>query len=341
MLEIRVIENSQTWHDFQATISPNLFIQSGKYGKFIEANGDKSFILGVYENQNLIGGSLVCLIKAKRGRFYYLPYGPICQETKDKKMVLSQIKDYLRNLARKDQANFIRISPFWLNTQENNTTFQELKFRPAPTHMLAEISVVLDLTPDLEQILKSMRQNHRNLIRRAERDGIEIRTSQSEQSLKTLHKLLQQTAQRHNFTPFSYNYIKNEFQAFPEAERLIFEAYKDNELLGSAIIFFYGDTAVYRHSGSTDHPLYKKLPFNYLLQWEVIKTAKFRGLNYYNFWGIAPENKPNHPFQGITTFKKGFGGETIELIPCQDYPLNWKYWGNWVIEKIRKWKRGF
>ena len=76
--------------------------------------------------------------------------------------------------------------------------------------------------------------------------------------------------------------------------------------------------------------------------WESIKEAKNRGMKYYNFWGIAPDKaRKNHPFYGITHFKKGFGGYKKELLPAQDLPVSVKYWFNWVIETFRSIKRGF
>ena len=72
------------------------------------------------------------------------------------------------------------------------------------------------------------------------------------------------------------------------------------------------------------------------------KEAKKRGMKWYNFWGIAPDDAPaSHPFKGITHFKKGFGGEEKQLLHCQDMPLSWKYWINWFIETVRSKKRGF
>jgi lipid II:glycine glycyltransferase (peptidoglycan interpeptide bridge formation enzyme) len=76
-----------------------------------------------------------------------------------------------------------------------------------------------------------------------------------------------------------------------------------------------------------------------------------RGDRIYNVWGIAPPLRsgnpndqapnPKHPFAGVTTFKTGFGGESLELIHCMDLPLSKKYWMTWGIENWRKWRRGF
>ncbi len=55
--------------------------------------------------------------------------------------------------------------------------------------------------------MKNMRQTTRNLIRRGEREGVEIRVSTDEAAIDRLVELLNETAKRHNFTPFSKKYI--------------------------------------------------------------------------------------------------------------------------------------
>jgi len=88
---------------------------------------------------------------------------------------------------------------------------------------------------------------------------------------------------------------------------------------------------------------YPKIPVSYLLQWEAIKEGKKRGCKTYNFWGIAPESeleaKKDHPWKGLSLFKKGFGGYKKEYVKTQDFPLSWKYWPIYLFEEIRKRKR--
>jgi lipid II:glycine glycyltransferase (peptidoglycan interpeptide bridge formation enzyme) len=115
----------------------------------------------------------------------------------------------------------------------------------------------------------------------------------------------------------------------------------DGRLDGAAVIIYYGNMAAYRHSGSLN--LDSRYPTSYLLQWHAIQEAKGRGMEWYNFWGIAPENATKkHPFFGITHFKKGFGGENKKLLYCQDFRINkTRYLLTKIIETIRRIRRGF
>jgi lipid II:glycine glycyltransferase (peptidoglycan interpeptide bridge formation enzyme) len=74
-----------------------------------------------------------------------------------------------------------------------------------------------------------------------------------------------------------------------------------------------------------------------LIQWEAIKEAKKRGMTRYNFWGVAPENNPDHRFAGLSLFKRGFGGEDFEYLHAQDLIINKpRYLLNYLIESFRK-----
>jgi lipid II:glycine glycyltransferase (peptidoglycan interpeptide bridge formation enzyme) len=55
-------------------------------------------------------------------------------------------------------------------------------------------------------------------------------------------------------------------------------------------------------------------------------------------WGIARKESKEHPWYGLTQFKKGFGGQLIKLPPTTDYPFSFKYWFNYIYEKIKRGK---
>lgn len=61
----------------------------------------------------------------------------------------------------------------------------------------------------------------------------------------------------------------------------------------------------------------------YGIQWHAIKTAKEKGFELYNFYGIEGNfKKENNPMYGVYEFKKGFNGKVVELIGEFDLPIN-------------------
>ncbi|NCO05414.1 MAG: aminoacyltransferase, partial [Candidatus Magasanikbacteria bacterium] len=185
MYSIKKLTTKDDWDTFvkKQTYSP--FVQSYKYGEFYRELGEAYWIVGVYDGDTLVGGSLVLTVHAKRGNFFYLPYGPILDYT-DKTMV-SEFFSFLSEGAKKEHMDFIRVSPFLSDTEEGRVVLEEQGFRPAPMHVLAENSWLLDLSQTEEQLMAHMKKNHRNLIRRCEREGVVVETSVKPAALGILH----------------------------------------------------------------------------------------------------------------------------------------------------------
>lgn len=340
MVNIRLIDNPEWWELFVKKQPYTLFVQSFQYGEFYRAMGEKYWIIGIFDDNELIGGALALTTHAKRGNFLYIPYGPILKKGGESGM--EPLTEFLVDLAKKEGLHFIRISPFWEEGSERRLLLVQHGFRKAPMHALAETTWLLDITPEEETLLANMNKNHRNLIRRCMREGVVVRLSNEAAALDRFNRLHDETAKRHRFHRFSKNYVSKEFHAFADlGMAMIFEAYlPDGTLDASAIIIFYGSMAAYRHGASLGKD--RRIPTSYLLQWEAIREARRRGMRWYNFWGIAPKGaRLTHPFYGMTHFKTGFGGKQLDLVPCHDLPVSRAYWLAWTLESIRRVARGF
>lgn len=340
MYKVKKIKNKQRWDKFVKKQKYQPFVQSYKFGEFYKKKGEDYWIFGVFDDNDLIGGSLVVSTHARRGNFLYLPYGPIIDF--ENKQAISELLQEISTFAEEQNYDFLRVSPFKENNTTNKRVLGELECREAPMHIIAETSQILNLEQKEKKIMMNMKKNHRNMVRRCMREDVKIEKRTDDKALSELNEMHDIVAERHDFERFSREYVNNEFKTFcQDNQALIFHAYlSSGELDSSAIIIFYGNMAVYRHSAALRKN--NKLSTSYLIQWEAIKEAKKRGINWYNFWGIAPDDaSEDHPFYGITKFKKGFGGKKKDLLHCHDKPISWKYWLNWSVESIRRIKRGF
>lgn len=336
-MQIKEITDKNKWENFVLNIKPNTFLQSWNWGEFNLKNGDKIFRLGIFDNDMMVGTALIIKINARRGKFLFCPH-----LVANSKWLMANSKalfDYLKDLAVKEKVDFVRISPLVANTPENLKIFQDHGYKNAPIHMMhPEISWILDISRSEEDILKGMRKTTRNLIRRAERENVEFTELKTIDGIEEFYKLHEQTVGRHGFIPFSVDYLKKEFEAFaPDNQISIFFAKYSGQVLSSAIFVFSANSAFYHHGASQT----SKIPASYLLMWRIIQESKKRGCNVINFWGIAPEGQPKHPWAGLTLFKTGFGGYKEEYLHCQDLPITSKYWFNWLVETMRRWKRGY
>jgi len=349
-MELREIQNKEEWESFFQTCAEKTFLQSWSWGEFNKLMGDKLWRFGIFSSKRLIAAALVLKISARRGTFLFIPHGPAVIEgldTKDKKEVLELILIQLGDIAKAEKVSFIRVSPIFLKNEENENIFSNLGFRLSPIHMHPEVTWELDITPRDEDILMNMRKTTRYLIRQAEKNpDIQIIKSNKIEDFKLFWPVYLKTAKRHHFVVFSEKYLENEFKSFSDdKEIMLFLGKYRGEVVSAAIFVFWQNICFYHHSGSLSK--YNKIPVSYLLQWEAIKEAKNRGCKLYNFWGIAPDikneleaQKSKHPWAGLSLFKMGFSGSIKEYVKTQDYVISTKYWLNYIIEKIRKRKRG-
>ncbi len=356
-IEIREIHGRDEWEGFMNVAKPPTFLHSWAWGDFNQKMGSKVWRLGIFGNANefngnkrqLIACALILKIEARRGTFLFCPHGPIFAGIKEavhnalhnaqnaafKAEILKVLTNTLRDLAKKERCDFVRICPLLLNAPENQKIFYDPGFREAPIHMHPELAWILKLDNQLDELLMGMRKTTRYCIKRAQKDEVETSFSSDPNDAEFFWKVYQQTVDRQNFTPFSKAYLRKEFETFGDQAQWFF-AKHEGEILAAAMIIFYGDSAFYHHGAST----HSKIPAPYLLQWAIIEEAKKRGCDFYNFWGISPEDKPRHPWAGLSLFKKGFGGFAQEYVHAQDMAITPKYWLNWILETIRRIKRG-
>jgi len=210
-------------------------------------------------------------------------------------------------------------------------------FRPAPIHAMdAEHCWVLAIDKSEDELLAGMRKTTRYEIRHAMKMGVTVTTSNNPEDLKHFFTLYKETSARHGFV--GHKGIREEFEEFAASgSELLFLGSFEGRVIASALVMFYNNQAIYHHGASIN----TKVPASYLIQGEAMKEAKKRGIKVYNFWGIAPENSQNHPWSGITLFKKGFGGHEVQYIHAEDYPVSPLYIVPKAIEFVRKKMKGY
>ncbi|MBL7159181.1 peptidoglycan bridge formation glycyltransferase FemA/FemB family protein [Candidatus Microgenomates bacterium] len=330
---IKEIKEKNIWEQFVLSDENGSFLQSWNWGEFQKTMGEKVFRLGIFEEEQLVGVCLLIKIHAKRGNYLICPAGPLINWEK-----ISHFKillKYLKKLGKKENASFVRIRPPIKDTKENRDWFQTLGCKPAPMHLHAERTWFLDITAKEENLLAGMRKTTRYLIKKADRDGVEIFQSDEIKDIAYLYYLQKQAVSRHQFVPFSKKHFVNMFKVFSKDNQAsLFLAKYKNEIVSIAMIMLYKEEAVYHYAATSSK--YPKISSSHLLIWKAILEAKKQNFKTFNFWGIAPPNKHHHRFAGVTLFKKGFGGYEEVFLHAHDLPLNSYYLINLLVESIRK-----
>lgn len=346
-LTVHASQDAAAWDAFLASQAFRPFLQSWTMGEIYRSINQEPIRIEVRENNQVVGICFAHLVPAKRGRHLAVPYGPVS----DRIDVLEVILKKLEEVGKEQNCSFIRMSPFWKHDDAKSDWLLQ-KTTNSPLHMLAEHVWYLPLkNKNPDDLFTQFRATTRNLIRRAEKEGVVVKASSSpETDIEHFLTLHEETRKRHGFTPYTNTFFREELLQFAaKNQATLYMAHFQNEVIASSIhIHAFGETS-YHHGASTHR--FQKIPASYLLQWTAIQDALKRGDDMYNFWGIAPvhfdaEGKPSiaqksHPFAGVTLFKTGFNGALLELVPCRDRTLSAKYYLTKSFELMRKWKRGF
>lgn len=355
------------WDAFLSRQRFRPFLQSWTMGNVYESIGQTPVRIIATKQGAIVGICQALIVPARRGKHLAVLYGPIADTLEIAASLLLQLRDE----ATKHGCSFLRVSPFvphdasaaWM-TSIDATHRQRIS---SPLHLLAEHLWYLPLQlPDpwtqadgaggamrhADDVLMEMRKTTRNLIRRAEKDGVTVRAStHPTKDVEEFIRLHDETRKRHKFTPYTNDFFRAQVQHFAaRGECTVYLAEYQGQIIAASVhMHAFGETSY--HHGASDSA-HHKIPASYLLQWTAIQDALKRGDRVYNFWGIAPMTTAgqdgertivdkNHPFAGVTLFKTGFGGALLNLHHCQDIPLHPTYWLTHLFERWRKWKRGF
>ena len=278
---------------------------------------------------------------ARRGRYLEIPGGPLVDW--HDRAIVDKVFAKIIDVTKREKCVFARFRPQLLRTVENERLVDRLKksydLRPAPMHLHAQNTVILDLKKSEDELLMSMRRQTRYEVRRADKLGLKVVEDHSESAFREFHEVQSETAKRQDFIPPSEKELLAERAAFlPDHLKLYKVLDSENRPVAYGLILIYGNEAEYFEAASTE--LNHKLPGSTALLWRAIKDLKTAHLERFNLWGIAPPGATHHRYSGVTTFKTGFGGDVVEYIPAHDIVLSkLKYKLDELVENARKRKR--
>lgn len=370
MMHVSHATDRTAWEEFLQAQRFAPFLQSWTMGDVFAAIGQEPLRLEMRENGRLLAVCQAIVVPARRGRHLMVQYGPVLSaecRMRDGAGALRSIVHALSDEASKHGCSFIRMSPFWVECDPLLAPLEALGALSSPMHLLSEYTWYIPLRttdrwadadaaahsePRSEDAIRAdMRKTTRNLIGRAEREGVTVEASrQPLEDLEIYFALEEETYKRHGFVPYRHSFVRAQVQHFaPLDQAIVYVARYRGEPVAASVHMTYGGATSYHHGASTHR--FAKIPSSYLLQWTAIIDAGVRGDDIYNFWGIAPRVindageqvivHPKHPFAGVTTFKTGFGGKPLPLAHCMDIPLSATYRLTRAFEFARKWKRGF
>ena len=268
--QLKEISSQKLWESFVLSHSPHALFQSWQWGEIEKKSGSSVIRYGIYDDEKLLGVAQLFIVHAKRGRYVHIRQGPIF--TQLSQTTLLKCLSLFSDIARKEHAVFIRMSPMIEDTDEHRKILHDCGLIRSPIHEVdAERCWVLDISQSEELILQGMRKTTRYEIRRGQKMDIKVKMAVSPHDVSEFISLYKETSKRHGFV--SHGSIVEEFEYFASRdEAILLLGYVDQTLIAGAMIVFYGGQAIYHHGAS----LPSKVPVSYMLQWQAIKEAKKR-----------------------------------------------------------------
>src|SRR5258708_1765739 len=200
MLTLKELTKSDEWEKWltQSVNGMYPFFQSWEWGIIEEKLGETVYRLGLFEEDVLIGVSLVILVTARRGHFLHVRHGPVLKEYTSE--IMNAFLSYLRTIAKRHQCTFIRVSPLIPLDSTDKQYFMKKPWISAPIHnMDAEVCWVLNLAKSEEDILKEMRKSHRYLVRKSQTMDIKVIRTENMSDIDKFLNLYKDLAKRRHF----------------------------------------------------------------------------------------------------------------------------------------------
>ena len=170
-------------------------------------------------------------------------------------------------------------------------------------------TLLLDLSPALEELRKGLDKKWRNLLTSSEKKDLRVVAGSGWDEYRTFCLIYNQMRKRKTFETTvdieEFGQIQQDLAASHRMRVLICEdrGVPVAGLVASAM----GDTAIYLLGATSDDGLNSRGA--YLLQWTLIKWLKENGFKWYDLGGIDPEGNP-----GVYHFKRGLSGADVTQI---------------------------
>ena len=320
--EFREIGNDENYDP--SNLCENVpFTQASFYGDWQKSLGRPVKRFLVYADKEVVAYFLLIKYPLLLSKSYlYIPYGPVTKDFSEDFFV--NLKQELKRIAKVENSVFVRLD--FTPPATSNTLSKFFTKAPFYTYHSAyfqpRVEWFLSLEKSENELLMAMHEKTRYSIRLAERKEItaEIITGDFGKYFEIFYELMAGTAKRNGFSLHQKSYYENIFQNLHKINSYLSIARYGQKILAIDLIIIFSKTANYVFGGSSDEER-NRMP-TYLAQWKAICYAKQLNCAYYNFGGIATENKIYKGWDVLTIFKKKFGGKEIARSDFFDVVVN-------------------
>jgi lipid II:glycine glycyltransferase (peptidoglycan interpeptide bridge formation enzyme) len=313
-------ERWRAWDAFLAARADTGFMQTSWWADFRRHAGYEHFAAVLRQDGAIVGGAMVMkYVYAPRRCFYYVPEGPAVPLDDEElgaavfDAILEAVDE--RRAADSDLVSHLRIEPRWTRVPEFVRGFRRVPEFVDP-YMEPRSTLCVDLRGSDEAVLAQMKPKGRYNVRLAERRGVTVVEDAGARGLADFMRIYGETARRQRLAAKDEDYFRELLAALRGGRGALYFAEHEGARLATAIAVHFGARTTYFYGGSRGERREVMAP--YLLHFEIMRRARARGSAWYDFWGVAPPDRPDHPWRDIGVFKRKFGGVEVPLVPTLD-----------------------
>ena len=298
--------DATAWYESVSTFADANLYQLWQQGAGRERFTDVSRIV-VRDGVELVAAAEVRLFRVPFTPFgiAYALWGPLCRRTRESERGIFRLAiQAMRQEYVTRRGMILRVSPRLVAERDDDClgALSDEGFSPVPDIKRRQ-SLILDLSPALDDLRKGLDKKWRNCLSKAERAGLTIQSGTTEDLFATFIGIYERMLKRKQFAPSAdiQKHLRIQ-QALPAHLKMrVVIASSGADACAGAIYSALGDTAVYLF-GATDETG-MRTSASYLVQWEVLKALKDVGIKHYDVNGVDQIANP-----GTYHFKRGLAG---------------------------------
>ena len=214
---------------------------------------------------------------------------------------------------------------------------ENLGLVPSKKSLFTKYNFLIDLTKTEDQLLAAMHPKTRYNINIAQKKGVTVYDSTSDEDFEIYLKLYFETTKRQKYFGHTSTYHKLVWQTLMQAKmaRLLIAKYQGKPLVAWMLLNF-GQTIYYPYGGSSKE--HKEVMASNLIAWEAIRLGKKNGFKIFDMWGaLAPDARESDPWYGFHRFKAGYGPIHVEYVGTYDLILKPSLYNTLNIADKMRW----
>jgi lipid II:glycine glycyltransferase (peptidoglycan interpeptide bridge formation enzyme) len=337
-MDVREVTDREQWEGFVRRQPESQFLQSWAWGEFQRAVGNRVFRFGVERGGRLVAAAQAILRNHGFGiRSLAVYRGPIINPklpVEEYTAILEDLFATLEGCGREYGAAYLHLEPPFDRHAPAAALLTDRPSWIASGSDQPAQSLLIRLEPRIDELLSAMHEKTRYNIRLAERKGVTVNSSNEPHAIEPFLALLPITAQRDRIHVHPLAHFQRMAEVLcPAGLLIVTTAQYEGRAIAANLVVRYGDTVTYLHGASGSE--HRNVMAPHLLQWKQIEWARKKEYAWYDFWGVAPrEAGPEHPWAGISRFKRGFGGEYRSYLGAMDRPIST------IRYQLVRWRRG-